>query len=94
MGSPLTLTIANCYMFLFESDIVRQIGNSGGFYVRYIDDILISINWPFRHLSREVDQWNEKMIRRRMDDDDATRTLYGDRDRLEPIIEQHDDDAV
>ena len=25
MGSPLTLTIANCYMFFFERNIVRQI---------------------------------------------------------------------
>ena len=31
MGSPLTLTVANCYMFFFERDIVRQIENSGGF---------------------------------------------------------------
>ena len=59
MGSPLTLTVANCYMFFFERDIVRQIENSGGFYVRYIDDIFISINWPFRHLSKETDRWNK-----------------------------------
>jgi hypothetical protein len=30
MGSPLTLTIANCYMFFFERNIVKQIHNSGG----------------------------------------------------------------
>ncbi|CAF4506305.1 unnamed protein product [Rotaria magnacalcarata] len=28
MGSPLTLTIANCYMFFFERNIVKQITNA------------------------------------------------------------------
>ncbi|CAF3119597.1 unnamed protein product [Rotaria socialis] len=46
MGSPLTLTMANCYMFLYERDIVKQVNNSGGLYFRYIDDIFITINWP------------------------------------------------
>jgi len=59
MGSPLTLTIANCYMFFFEMNIVKQIHNSGGFYARYIDDIIIAINWPIRHLYKQLDQWNE-----------------------------------
>ncbi|CAF3302177.1 unnamed protein product, partial [Rotaria sp. Silwood2] len=30
MGSPLTLTIANCYMFFFERKLVNQIHNSNG----------------------------------------------------------------
>lgn len=51
MGSPLTLTIANCYMFFYERDIVKQIRNSGGLYLRYIDDIFLAITWPIRHLS-------------------------------------------
>jgi hypothetical protein len=59
MGSPLTLTIANCYMFFFEQDIVRQISNSGGLYLRYIDDIFLIINWPLRHLLKQVDRWNK-----------------------------------
>jgi hypothetical protein len=59
MGSPLTLTIANCYMFFYERDIVRQIGNSGGLYLRYIDDLFIIINWPIRHLMKQVDRWNK-----------------------------------
>ncbi|CAF1380913.1 unnamed protein product, partial [Rotaria magnacalcarata] len=42
MGSPLTSTIANCYMFCFERDIVKQISNSNGLYIRYIDDIFIT----------------------------------------------------
>jgi hypothetical protein len=60
MGSPLTLTIANCYMFFFERDIVRQVGNSNGLYVRYIDDIFISINWPHRHFTNQANRWNNK----------------------------------
>jgi hypothetical protein len=59
MGSPLTLTIANCYMFFFERTIVNQIRNSGGLYVRYIDDIFIAINWPQRHLIKQIDLWNK-----------------------------------
>ena len=44
MGSPLTLNIANCYMFFFERNIQKQINNSGGLYLRYIDDLFIIIN--------------------------------------------------
>jgi hypothetical protein len=58
MGSPLTLTIANCYMFFFEQNISRQINNSFGLYLRYIDDIFIIINWPNRHFLKQVDRWN------------------------------------
>ncbi|CAF4688771.1 unnamed protein product, partial [Rotaria sp. Silwood2] len=56
MGSPLPLTIANCYMFFLERDIVKQITNGGGFYLRYIDDIFITINWPRRHLYKQIDR--------------------------------------
>ena len=59
MGSPLTLTIANCYMFFFERDIVKQVNNSGGLFFRYIDDIFITINWPTRHLFKQIDRWNK-----------------------------------
>ncbi|CAF3147175.1 unnamed protein product [Rotaria sp. Silwood2] len=59
MGSPLTLTIANCYMYFFEQNIIKQINNSYGLYVRYIDDIFIAINWPNRHLTKQIDRWNE-----------------------------------
>ncbi|CAF4192072.1 unnamed protein product, partial [Rotaria sordida] len=37
MGSPLTLTMANCYMFFFER----------------------IINWPARHLLKQIDRWNK-----------------------------------
>ena len=59
MGSPLTLTIANCYMFFFERNTVKQVNNSGGLYLRYIDDIFLVINWPQRHLLKEIDKWNK-----------------------------------
>ncbi|CAF4324613.1 unnamed protein product, partial [Adineta steineri] len=59
MGSPLTLTMANCYMYFFEQKIVKQIQNSGDLYVRYIDDIFISINWPQQHLTKQINRWNE-----------------------------------
>ncbi|CAF4397502.1 unnamed protein product, partial [Rotaria sordida] len=58
MGSPLTLTVANCYMFFYEQQIIRQINNSGGLYFRYIDDIFIAINWPTRHLFKQINRWN------------------------------------
>jgi hypothetical protein len=57
MGSPLTLTIANCYMFFFERAIYKQIKNSGGLYLRYIDDIFIIINWPKQHLLKQIERW-------------------------------------
>ncbi|CAF5100677.1 unnamed protein product, partial [Rotaria sp. Silwood1] len=59
MGSPLTLTIANCYMYFYERDIVKQVNNSNGLYLRYIDDIFIIINWPIPHLSKQINRWNE-----------------------------------
>ncbi|CAF4507439.1 unnamed protein product [Rotaria sp. Silwood2] len=59
MGSPLTLTMANCYMFLFERRIATQIKNSGGLYFRYIGDLFIVINWPARHFLKQIDRWNK-----------------------------------
>ncbi|CAF1365955.1 unnamed protein product [Rotaria sordida] len=58
MSSPLTLTVANCYMFFYEQQIIRQINNSGGLYFRYIDDIFIIINWPAGHLFKQINRWN------------------------------------
>ena len=59
MGSPLTLTMANCYMFFFERSIARQVKNSSGLYLRYIDDLFITINWPERHLKKQIERWNQ-----------------------------------
>ncbi|CAF4658921.1 unnamed protein product [Rotaria socialis] len=59
MGAPLTLTIANAYMFFFEHDIVKQINNSNRLYIRYIDDIFITINWPSQYLEKQIGRWNK-----------------------------------
>ena len=59
MGSPLTLTIANCYMFFFERQISKQVNNSGGLFLRYIDDLFLVINWPERHLLKQIEKWNQ-----------------------------------
>ncbi|CAF1505381.1 unnamed protein product, partial [Adineta ricciae] len=59
MGSLLTLTISNCYMYFYQQDIVKQISNSGGLYFRYIDDIFLAINWPIRHFIKQVDRRNQ-----------------------------------
>ncbi|CAF3851014.1 unnamed protein product [Rotaria sp. Silwood1] len=56
MGSRLPLTIANCYMYFFEQNIIKQINNSFGIYVRYIDDIFMAINWPNRRLIKQVER--------------------------------------
>ncbi|CAF1405565.1 unnamed protein product [Adineta ricciae] len=58
MGCPLTLIIANCYMFFFEQNIVKQINNSFGLYVRFIDDIFIAIDWPKQRFLKQIDRWN------------------------------------
>ncbi|CAF1307635.1 unnamed protein product [Didymodactylos carnosus] len=41
------------------NNILRQITNTFGLYVRYIDDIFIIINWPIRHFLKQIDCWNE-----------------------------------
>ena len=53
-----SLHLRNCYMFFFERNIFKQISNAGGLYIRYIDDIFIAINWPDRHLQKQIAQWN------------------------------------
>ncbi|CAF2984800.1 unnamed protein product [Rotaria sp. Silwood2] len=58
MGSPLTSSVANCYVFFYERNIVRQINNSGELYFRYIDDIFIALDLPARHLLKQIDKWN------------------------------------
>lgn len=59
MGSPLTLTMANCYMFFFERQIAKQVNNSGDLYLRYIDDLFLVVNWPERHLLKQIEKWNQ-----------------------------------
>ena len=59
MGSPLTLTLANCFMFFSEQNIVKQIQNSFGLYFGYIHDLFVVINWPERHLLKLIERWNQ-----------------------------------
>ena len=46
-GSPISATLANIYMIDFDSEIFNYIGNTGGFYQRYCDDLIIVINRKF-----------------------------------------------
>lgn len=46
-------------MFFFEQPILRQLTNSNGLYLRYIDDIFLMINWPQRHLFKQIERWNQ-----------------------------------
>ncbi|CAF3091932.1 unnamed protein product [Rotaria sp. Silwood2] len=45
-------------MFFFERAIAKQIKNGGGPYFRYIDDLFIVINWPVRHLLKQIERLN------------------------------------
>ena len=46
-------------MFFFERNIYKQVHNSGGLYFRFIDDLFIIINWPERHLLKQIEKWNQ-----------------------------------
>jgi hypothetical protein len=46
-------------MFFFEQQIVKQITYSGGLYLRFIDDLFLAINWPERHLLKQIERWNQ-----------------------------------
>ncbi|CAF2088413.1 unnamed protein product [Rotaria magnacalcarata] len=62
-----TMDVMNLYTMIPQTEgflsikkyIVTQISNSNGLYIRYIDDIIITINWPTQHLSKQIDQWNK-----------------------------------
>jgi hypothetical protein len=59
MGSPLTLTMSNCYMFFLEQDIVKVAHDNNAFYRRYIDDSFLAINWTKEQLLQEIEEWNK-----------------------------------
>ncbi|CAF4503478.1 unnamed protein product, partial [Rotaria sp. Silwood2] len=45
-------------------EIIQQTGtahqtNSNELYLRYIDDIFITISWPIQYLSKQIDRWNK-----------------------------------
>jgi hypothetical protein len=58
MGSPLTLTICNAYMYFFQTPIVKWVNHTNGIYRRYIDDIFLALNKPKELLESLVQHWN------------------------------------
>ena len=59
MGSPLTLTVANAYMFFVERPIVKWAKRTCSIYYRYIDDLFIMSNLHTDILKGLVHFWNK-----------------------------------
>ena len=66
MGSPLTLTIANTYMYLVERPISKWSSRTGSLYYRYIDDLFIMSNVHIDILKGLVRFWNKLDINIRL----------------------------
>ena len=58
MGSPLTLTIANAYMYFVERPISKWANRTCSLYYRYIDDLFIMSNIHADILKGLVKFWN------------------------------------
>jgi len=58
MGSPLTLTIANAYMYFVERPIAKWAHRTCSLYYRYIDDLFIMSNVHVDILKGLVNFWN------------------------------------
>jgi len=58
MGSPLTLTIANAYMYFVERPISKWANRTCSLYYRYIDDLFIMSNVHADILKGLVKFWN------------------------------------
>ncbi|CAF1563927.1 unnamed protein product [Adineta ricciae] len=58
MGSPLTLTIANAYMYFVERPIAKWASRTSSLYFRYIDDLFIMSNIHADTLKGLVRFWN------------------------------------
>jgi hypothetical protein len=58
MGSPLTLTLSNTYMFFFERPIVKWATHNENIYHRYIDDIFIACNATNERMQGLIQHWN------------------------------------
>ncbi|CAF3462656.1 unnamed protein product, partial [Rotaria sp. Silwood2] len=58
MGSPLTLTIANAYMYFVERPISKWANRTCSIYYRYIDDLFIVSNVHADILKGLVNFWN------------------------------------
>jgi hypothetical protein len=59
MGSPLTLTIANAYMYFVERPISKWAQRTDALYYRYIDDLFIMSNVHTVILKGLVHFWNK-----------------------------------
>jgi hypothetical protein len=59
MGSPLTLTIANAYMYFVERPIAKSAHTTCSLYYRYIDDLFIMSNVHADILKGLVHFWNK-----------------------------------
>jgi len=59
MGSPLTLTIANAYMYFVERPISKWANRTCSLYYRYIDDLFIMSNVHADILKGLVHFWNK-----------------------------------
>ena len=59
MGSPLTLTIANAYMYFVERPISKWAIRTNSLYYRYIDDLFIMSNVYVDTLKGLVNYWNK-----------------------------------
>ena len=59
MGSPLTLTVSNAYMFFFQTPITKWVKHRNGVFCRYIDDIFLTIaDASYDLLEGRVRHWN------------------------------------
>jgi hypothetical protein len=59
MGSPLTLTLANTYMYFVEQPIAKWANRKCSLYYRYIDDLFIMSNVHTDILKALVHFWNK-----------------------------------
>lgn len=58
MGSPLTLTVSNAYMFFFQAPITKWVTHREGIFCRYIDDIFLTVDASKDLLEGLVRHWN------------------------------------
>ncbi len=58
MGSPLTLTVSNAYMFFFQTPITKWVNHRKGIFCRYIDDIFLTAETSKDLLEGLVRHWN------------------------------------
>ncbi|CAF1206831.1 unnamed protein product [Adineta ricciae] len=78
MGSPLTLTIANAYMYFVERPIAKWASRTASLYFRYIDDLFIMSNIHADVLKGLVRFWNRLDINIELSESIGTSAEYLD----------------